>query len=159
MARNDVSSLKKKRKNKNRSFDSIKLSFLKKKKGKGGYVENRGNLCFLLAIREITRGREFFLDLFLLLFFFFFLFPISWRTTCTSGSHRERIGIESTSKFRPPRHVLQYFPSTSIRKFTISKRGGNEVKSEEDEGISRSSLEREITKVKLCRFNKRGLRE
>lgn len=100
MARNDVSSLKKKRKNKNRSFDSIKLSFLKKKKGKGGYVENRGNLCFLLAIREITRGREFFLDLFLLLFFFFFLFPISWRTTCTSGSHRERIGIESTSKFR-----------------------------------------------------------
>ena len=130
-----------------------------KKKGKGGYVENRGNLCFLLAIREITRGREFFLDLFLLLFFFFFLFPISWRTTCTSGSHRERIGIESTSEFRPPRHVLQYFPSTSIRKFTISKRGGNEVKSEEDEGISRSSLEREITKVKLCRFNKRGLRE
>lgn len=158
MARNDVSSLKKKRKNKNRSFDSIKLSFLKKKRErKGEYVENRGNLCFLLAIREITRGREFFLDLFLL--FFFFLFPISWRTTRTSGSHRERIGIESTSKFRPPRHVLQYFPSTSIRKFTISKRGGNEVKSEEDEGISRSSLEREITKVKLCRFNKRGLRE
>lgn len=148
---------KKKKYLENRSFDSIKLSFLKKKRErKGEYVENRGNLCFLLAIREITRGREFFLDLFLL--FFFFLFPISWRTTCTSGSHRERIGIESTSKFRPPRHVLQYFPST-IRKFTISKRGGNEVKSEEDEGISRSSLEREITKVKLCRFNKRGLRE
>lgn len=148
---------KKKKYLENRSFDSIKLSFLKKKRErKGEYVENRGNLCFLLAIREITRGREFFLDLFLL--FFFFLFPISWRTTRTSGSHRERIGIESTSKFRPPRHVLQYFPST-IRKFTISKRGGNEVKSEEDEGISRSSLEREITKVKLCRFNKRGLRE
>lgn len=148
---------KKKKYLENRSFDSIKLSFLKKKRErKGEYVENRGNLCFLLAIREITRGREFFLDLFLL--FFFFLFPISWRTTRTSGSHWERIGIESTSKFRPPRYVLQYFPST-IRKFTISKRGGNEVKSEEDEGISRSSLEREITKVKLCRFNKRGLRE
>lgn len=128
MARNDVSSLKKKRKNKNRSFDSIKLSFLKKKKGKGGYVENRGNLCFLLAIREITRGREFFLDLFLLLFFFF-LFPIFWRTTRTSGSHRERIGIESTSKFR---HDTCY--NTFLRRFGNSRF--------RNEGVTRLSRKR-----------------
>ena len=57
MARNDVSSLKKKRKNKNRSFDSIKLSFLKKKKGREDMSKIEGISAFCSPL-EKSREEE-----------------------------------------------------------------------------------------------------